>query len=69
MDRSVSGIQIKALTGETEETSKVCSWLENGVFEALKLKYVFGHLLTLAVTIFLVFNSLRRSIFERFETN
>lgn len=40
MDRSVSGVNIKALTGNTEETSKVCSWLENGVFEALKLKYV-----------------------------
>ena len=39
-DKSLSGIQIKSLQPANEESRTLIDWLEKGVFEALKKKYL-----------------------------
>jgi hypothetical protein len=39
-DRAISGIQIKSLLPVNNESRTLIEWLEKGVFDALKKKYV-----------------------------
>jgi meiosis-specific protein len=40
VDRLISGIQIKTLVPTTHESKTITDWLEEGVFDAIKKKYV-----------------------------